>query len=179
MPFESLKVPDLWFDAIARTTPGACFWLALNEYHNLRLFNSDGAGVVTVAFIGYATGLISASGASLITQRIEDTHFDEGKIDSIRSRLGRTAHQSRVLSKTHGETVAFINFAILAVIFAIMTFKGSTRLTGCPAHDALIAVLFAGICVLAALSSASRRLTRARKYEKDLKQQPASFDPNT
>lgn len=171
MPVHSLKVPDLWFDAIARITPGITFWLVIDKYHDLYLLDSSGTAVIAVAFIGYATGLVSGSFASLIAKHIEERYFNEKMVDSVRARLGRQSHQSRVLSKTHGETVAFLNFTILSCVFASSIACASNYVTGSWHGDVAAALLFATVCFLASLSSAYRRQERAQKYMRDKREE--------
>lgn len=171
MQIDALKVPDLWFDAIARSTPGICLWLTLIHYYNICIFPDNGSGIVVVVFVGYATGLVSGSFASILAYCIEHKWFRELAVDEIRRKLGRESHQARVLSKMHGETVAFLNFMLLSAVFLYIAVSHRTPTTACTSCVITWAIVVFCISFLAACSSACRRSKRSGKYANDLNRQ--------
>lgn len=166
----SLKMPDLWFDAIARLVPGVLFATAIAWQTRILPADNQFLLSLAIAVIGYGIGFVASAYASLLAYLIEHRWFNERDIDIVRVELSRDTRQAMILSKMHGETVAFLSISLLSITFAFTSWVVSTpyalRLDSwqATAYSVCVALISAG----STLSCAWRREQRAYKYRKDV-----------
>jgi len=160
-----LQIPDLWYDFYARFLPGTAF-VSLVYY---RLFENpktpDASILVIISFLGLFCGMVTQPISSRLVGWLHDLAAlvrgeDRDYVERTKKILG--AHESRILSKMHGESVFFVQCAVLSLLFPLtLLLFPANKYSGpfyCPLN-AIVSILF----LLGAIEVADRRIKRAKR----------------
>lgn len=159
-----LNIPDLWYDFYARFLPGLAFVAALYYFLIDVPKMPDGNMIIVGIFAGYLTGLItqpiSSRLAGWIHRIVASVHHEDPLYVDYAKKQFDNRH-SMIISKMHGETVFFIQCAILCIFFLStqIYFKSVSILS----NSSILTIICSIIFILESIEIADRRFLRAKK----------------